>query len=366
MREYVGGLTAFLAHNKQDEITTCWSPGDLQRYVWCHASLYALSTRLPTEREFTFPGHSCDHDYEIRVRDTSLLGQKLELNGFFFKLADGSSRFFGFNAKSQHRWKQIMHVESGYTIAAGYTFGRYFRCLSVTVSATSESSGAFKNLPDIKENFHPQPCRVLTVLPLMPCVSLSYSTLDIGILLPMAVYPVYLEPTMKALGGRAITGTTRLKPKGLSAQRGKYISVLRLKYDQTLVPMSLFGAEYPGGGEFPALLRPKRFMTHFLLCNIEERIRLFRGSFRGVTADWKWRPLLTWGLCGVSGQGKRFRLRIYPGIVSGRSYVRICRQSRWESVRTARRCVGWGILFKVTLPSYPAPISTVTTLLQGL
>ena len=300
-----GALTAFLAHNKQDEITTLLAPQVTYNDTFgVTASLYGAFYPTPNRNvEFNLSQSGrVNHDYELRVRDTSLLGRKLELNGFFFKLADGSSRFFGFNAKSPQQMEtNYANDESGYNISAGYQIGRHFQVtLGDRFRDVGIRSGAFGGLPDIKDRFSSATVPGIDGFTTHAVrVSLSYSTLDNRDTPTFGGYTrISFEPTIKDLGGAGDYRHYEVEAKGfIPLSNGRYISVFRLMYNQTLGPNVPFLEQSILGGE--STLRGygrNRFIDNsFLLCNLEERIRLFRWEVFGVTADWEVAPFVDLG-----------------------------------------------------------------------
>ncbi len=300
-----GALTAFLAHNKQDEITTLLAPQVTYNDTFgVTASLYGAFYPTPNRNvEFNLSQSGrVNHDYELRVRDTSLLGRKLELNGFFFKLADGSSRFFGFNAKSPQQMEtNYANDESGYNISAGYQIGRHFQVtLGDRFRDVGIRSGAFGRLPDIKDRFSSATVPGIDGFTTHAVrVSFSYSTLDNRDTPTFGGYTrISFEPTIKDLGGAGDYRHYEVEAKGfIPLSNGRYISVFRLMYNQTLGDAVPFLEQSILGGE--STLRGygrNRFIDNsFLLCNLEERIRLFRWEVFGVTADWEVAPFVDLG-----------------------------------------------------------------------
>src|SRR5665647_169489 len=72
-----GALTAFLAHNKQDEISTLLAPQVTYNDTFgVTSSLYGAFYPTPYRNiEMNLSqSNNVNHDYELRVRDTSLLG----------------------------------------------------------------------------------------------------------------------------------------------------------------------------------------------------------------------------------------------------------------------------------------------------
>lgn len=320
-----GALTAFLAHNRRDEVTTLLAPQVTYNDTFgVTTSLYgAYYPAVERNMEFNL-SHSgrVNHDYELRVRDTSLLGNKLELNGFFFKLADGSSRFFGFNAKSPQQMEtNYANDELGYNISAGYQIGQHFQItLGDRFRAVKIREGAFASLPDIKDKFSSATVPGISGFTTHAArISLSYSTLDNRDMPTFGGYArITFEPTLKDFGGAADYRHYEIEAKGFFPLRNAgYISVFRLMYNQTRGNDVPFLEQSILGGE--STLRGygrNRFIdSSFLLCNLEERIRLFRWEVFGVTADWEVAPFIDLGAVMESldkANGSNFEFN--PGI----------------------------------------------------
>jgi hypothetical protein len=331
-----GALAAFLAHNSRDEVTTLLAPQVTYNDSFgVTESLYGAFYPTPERNIEVNLSHSgkVNHDYEVRVRDTSLLDNKLELNGFFFKLADGSSRFFGFNAKSPQQLEtNYANDETGYNISAGYQIGRHFMVtLGDRFRDVNIRTGAFGKLPDIKDKFSSATVPGIDGFTTHALrLSLSYSTLDNRDTPTYGGYTrISIEPTAKTLGGAGDYRHYEVESKGyIPLDSGRYISVFRLMYNQTkgdevpFLEQSILGGENTLRG-----YGRNRFIDNsFLLCNIEERIRLFRWEIFGVTADWEVAPFVDLGavmesLNKASGAnfefnpGLGFRAIVRPNIV---------------------------------------------------
>lgn len=301
----IGALTAFLGHNRQEEVTSLLAPQvTYNNHFGVTASLYgAYYPDVGSNMEFNL-SHSdkVNHDYELRVRDTSLFSNTLELNGFLFKLKDGSSRFFGFNAKSPQQMEtNYANDEFGYNISAGYYLGRHLQvALGDRFRKVRIRSGAFGGLPDIKDKFSSASVPGIDGFSTHALrISISYSTLDNRDTPTYGSYArITLEPTVKALGGAGDYRHYEIEAKSfVPLSNGRYINVIRLMYNQTLGAAVPFLEQSILGGE--TTLRGygrNRFIDNsFLLCNIEGRIRLFRWEVFGVTADWEVAPFIDLG-----------------------------------------------------------------------
>src|SRR6185369_7413559 len=320
-----GALTAFLAHNRREEVTTLLAPQvTYNDNFGVTTSLYGAYYPSPEWNiEFNLSqSGKVNHDYELRVRDTSRLGKKLELNGFFFKFADGSSRFFGFNAKSPQQLEtNYANDELGYNISAGYQLGRHFQVtLGDRLRNVDIHHGAFGKLPDIKDIFSPATVPGIDGFTTHALrISLSYSTLDNRDTPTFGGYSrITFEPTLKALGGAGDYRHYEIEAKGfIPVSNGRYISVFRLMYNQTLGTDVPFLEQSILGGE--STLRGfgrNRFIDNsFLLCNLEERIRLFRWEVFGVTADWEVAPFFDVGAVMESlNKASAANFELNPGI----------------------------------------------------
>ncbi|NTW99199.1 MAG: BamA/TamA family outer membrane protein, partial [Geobacteraceae bacterium] len=237
-----GALTAFLFHNKQEEVTTMLAPQlTYNENFGVTASFYgAYCPSAERNIEFNLSqSGKVNHDYELRVRESSLLGNKLELNGFFFKLADGSSRFFGFNAKSPQQMEtNYANDEAGYNISAGYKLGKHFQAtLGDRFRDVRIRAGAFSALPDIRDKFSAATVPGMAGFTTHALrVSLAYSTLDNRDTPTFGGYTrISFEPTMKDTGGAANYRHYEVEAKGyIPVSNARYISVFRLMYNQTL------------------------------------------------------------------------------------------------------------------------------------
>lgn len=320
-----GALTAFLFHNKMEEVTTLLAPQLTYNDTFgVTASFYGAYYPTPDLNvEFNLSkSDNVNHDYELRVRESSLLSDKLELNGFFFKLADGSSRFFGFNARSPQQMEtNYANDELGYNVSAGYKIGRHYQVtLGDRFRDVKIRKGAFSALPDIKYKFSSAIVPGIDGFTTHALrVSFSYSTLDNRDTPTYGGYArISFEPTMKDTGGSGNYRHYEVEAKGfIPASNARYISVFRLMYNQTLGKDVPFLEQSILGGE--STLRGygrNRFIdSSFMLCNLEERIRLFRWEVFGVTADWEVAPFIDLGAVMESldkASGSNFEFN--PGI----------------------------------------------------
>lgn len=300
-----GALSAFLFHNKNDEIATLLAPQvNRNSSFGVTASLYGAMYFSPQRNiEFNLSQSTkVNHDYEFKIRDNTLLDKKLELNAFVFKLSDGSSRFFGFQADSSNKNEtNYANDEVGVNISAGYNFARYFQLVvGDRFRNVSIDRGAVKKVPYIKEKFSEREVPGLGGFTVhAPRVAIIHSTLDNRDTPTFGGYvKLSMEASIGALGSEADYRHYEAEVKGYyPLDNARYISVFRVMYNQTLGHSVPFLERSILGGE--TTLRGygrNRFIDNsFLLCNLEERIRLFRWEIFNVTADWEVAPFVDMG-----------------------------------------------------------------------
>lgn len=320
-----GALSAFLIHNKQDEISTLLAPQvNHNSNFGVTASLYGAFYPTPDRNiEFNLSQSSkVNHAYELRVRDTSQIDKKLELNAYAFKLSDGSSRFFGFNAKSPQQMEtNYANDEIGYNISAGYQIAKNLQIsLGSRFRDVTIRDGAVKKIPFIKDKFSaPDVPGIDGFTTHAPRISFTYSTLNNRDTPTHGGYARFtFEPTMQALGGAGDYRHYEIETKGfIPFDNARYISIFRLMYNQTLGNNVPFLEQSILGGE--TTLRGygrNRFIDNsFFLCNLEQRIRLFRWEVFNVTADWEVAPFVDLGAVMESldkANGSNFEFN--PGI----------------------------------------------------
>lgn len=300
-----GALSAFLFHDKNDEIAALLAPQvNHNTNFGVTTSLYGSLYPAP-ERNIEFnlsQSTKINYDYEFRVRDTSLLEKKLDLNVFGFALADGSARFFGFNAKSpQQKETNYTGQELGYSISAGYpvyenvqfVVGDRFRDVAIR-------RGAVADVPATRDVFTPQEVPGLNGFTAHTLkFALVYSTLDSRDTPTSGGYArVAVEPSFKALGGAGDYRHYEAEVKGyIPLDNARFISVFRLMYNQTLGDNVPFLEQSILGGEntLRGYGRNRFIDNSFFLFNLEERIRLFRWEVFNVTADWELAPFVDLG-----------------------------------------------------------------------
>lgn len=331
-----GALTAFLIHNKKDEINTLLAPQiNYNDNFGVTTSLYgAFYPTSDQNMEFNLSQSTkVNHNYEFRIRDTSLLDSKLELNGFLFKISDGSSRFFGFQAKSPLQQEtNYANDEIGFSLSAGYKIGKHYQIvLGDRLRDVTIRHGAVSKIPDIRDKFSAQTVPGINGFTAhAPRLSLIYSTLDNKDTPTFGGYAkISLEASARDLGGAADYRHYEVEMKGfIPFDNARYISVFRLMYNQTLGENVPFLEQSILGGEntLRGYGRNRFIDNSFFLCNLEERIRLFRWEVFNVTADWEIAPFIDLGAVMESldkahssdfefNPGIGFRATVRPNIV---------------------------------------------------
>lgn len=336
-----GALAAFLIHNKKDEVHTLLAPQINQnKYFGTSGSLYAaFNPSLERSIELNIAQSSTiNYDYETRIRQSGLLDGKLEVNAFVAAFADGSARFYGFNANSKAQMEtNYTDEEITYNLSATYHLGRkYYLEIGDRFRHVSIRRGAVTKVPYTGTVFsHSAVAGLDGFTTHAPRISLIYSSLDYKTLPTFGGYArLTFEPTLKALGGAADYRHYEIEAKGyIPLDKDKrFITVFRLMYNQTLgdtnnseVPFleqSILGGENTLRG-----YGRNRFIDNsFLLLNLEQRIRLFRWQIFNVTADWELAPFVDLGAVMESldkattknfefNPGLGFRATVRPNIV---------------------------------------------------
>lgn len=336
-----GALAAFLIHDRNNEVYSLLAPQiNYNESFGVTGSLYgAVNPSRERSLEFNITqSQKANFDYEARVRDTSLQGGDLELNAFVGWFADGSSRFYGFQARTPiSRETNYTNREIVYNISATWFLGRrYYLELGHRFRNVAIHGGAVGNVPFIRDRFSSAEVPGIEGFTThAPRISLIYSTLDARPLPTFGGYArITFEPTIKALGGAADYRHYEVEAKGYipKGEDRRFISVFRIMYNQTLGDTNLkkvpFLEQSILGGE--TTLRGygrNRFIDNsFLLLNLEERIRLFRWEVFNVVADWEVAPFVDLGAVMESfdkassknfefNPGVGFRATVRPNIV---------------------------------------------------
>ena len=299
-----GALGAFLLHNSRDEVSTMVVPqinynDNFGTTVTLYGAFYPSAFR---SYEINLAKSTkVNEDYELKLRDQTLMDRKLEINAFVFAYRDGSARFFGFQSKSASQNEtNYADQEIGFTFSAGYpVFTNTQLVVGERFKDVEIGPGAVKKIPFLRDtrfrdipgsngfDAHAQ------------MLSLVYSTVDSLIIPTTGIRAkASVEASVSALGSSADYRHYEAEVKGYyPLMDARFISVGRIGYNQTLGEHVPFLERSILGGE--TTLRGygrNRFIDNsYLLCNLEERIRLFRWEVFGVRADWELAPFIDLG-----------------------------------------------------------------------
>jgi len=300
-----GALTAFLLHDAKDEVSTLLAPQINQNQNFgTTVSVYGSFFPSPDRNWEVNLSQSTkvNHDYGLKIRDNTFLEKKLLLNGHLFVFTDGSARFFGFQSDSSpENESNYADEEIGFNFVVGYKltdhlqviFGERFKDVSI-------GQGAVKSVPFIRDKFTESEVPGINGFTVhAQKIGLVYSTMDSLDMPTRGVYgKLSFENSSKFLGSTDGYNHYEVEVKGYYPLKdARYITVGRLAYNQTLGSNVPFLERSILGGE--TTLRGygrNRFIdSSYLLCNIEERIRLFRWAVFNVNTDWEIAPFIDLG-----------------------------------------------------------------------
>ena len=320
-----GALTAFLIHNDRDEVTTLMAPQvNYNRNFGVTASAYGAfypSPDLSWEVNLS-QSTRVNYDYEIKSKDTTFMNGRLEWNGFLYNFADGSARFYGFQARTpQQNETNYSDREYGFNLTVGYyltgnlkmEFGERYRDVAIR-------KGAVKNVPFTGDFPWKNPIPGINGFSThAQKLSLIYNSLDDKTMPTTGYYGrVTAEGNWKSLGSSESFHHYEVEAKGyFPLVEARYISVVRFAYSQSLGKGVPFLEQSILGGE--NTLRGygrNRFIDHcYLLLNLEERIRLFRWSLFDVNTDWEFAPFVDIGsVMDKFSNAQRSDFEFNPGI----------------------------------------------------
>lgn len=300
-----GGLTAFLLHNDKDEIGTLLAPQVNQNANFgTSASLYGAFYPTPQESiELTLAQSTkVNYDYEVKVRDQTLMDKQLELNAFLFAFRDGSARFFGFQSTSRkEKETNYADQETGITVSAGYpVFPDTQLVVGERYKEVQIGRGAVQKVPFIRApHMFSRIPGVNGFTAHAQMLSLVHSTLDSQTIPTRGIRAkASVEASVGALGSSADYRHYETEVKGYYPLKdARFISVGRLAYSQTIGAHVPFLERSALGGEttLRGYGRYRFIDSSYLLCNLEERISLFRWDVFGVQADWELAPFVDLG-----------------------------------------------------------------------
>ena len=300
-----GALTAFLLHDKKDEVNSLLAPQiNYNKYFGTTFSLYgAFYTSPQQSMEVTLTqSTSINNDYEFRYLDRDFLGRKLDLNAFLYYWNDGSARFFGFESSSKKEDEtNYDDREYGFTFTLGYPIAKHFQIVvGERLRKVDIREGLVSSLPFIGNVYTPEQVPGVNGFTThAQKLSLVYSTLDSDTIPTYGGYmKLSAEISAKILGSSDDYRHFEGEIKGfVPLDNARYITAFRFVYNQTLGNNVPFLERSILGGE--TTLRGygrNRFIdSSYFLCNLEERIRLFRWEIFKVTADWEAAPFIDLG-----------------------------------------------------------------------
>ncbi len=332
----LGALSAFLLHNKNDEIATMIVPQVFHNENF--GTTFSLFGAFYPEPGRHWEAHASkatrvNEDYNVKLRDRRLLDGRLDVAGELFVFTDGSARFFGFQSESSQRNEtNYADEEQGFNLSAAYRLlpqvqlvvGDRFRHVDI-------GRGAVTALPFIGQKFSASGVPGIDGFTTHAQeAGLTFSTLD-NIDMPtrgLLARGVF-ELSSTALGSGTSYRHYAVEIKAfLPLEDARYITAVRAAYNQTLgedVPFlerSILGGKNTlrGHGE-------NRFVdSSYVLVNIEERIRVFRYRLFNVNTDWEIAPFVDLGAVArdlldvtaknfVVNPGVGFRAVVRPNVV---------------------------------------------------
>jgi outer membrane protein assembly factor BamA len=321
----VGALSAFLLHDKNDNINALVTPQvNYNKNFGVSSTLYAAF--YPSQDRYWEANISkstiINEDYEFKLRDKTFLDKKLETNLSAFVFSDASARFFGFEARTpRQRESNYTDTEVGFNLSVGYDIGRHIQViLGERYRDVEIEPGAITSIPYIKDTF--QERRIPGINGFVAHaqrISLIYSTLDSTTAPTFGGFgKVTVENSSKALGSAADYRHYEAEIKGfIPLDNARYVSVFRLVYNQTLGGSVPFLEQSILGGEntLRGYGRNRFIDSSYFLLNLEERILLFRWEIFNVKADWELAPFIDLGAVMSRldrASGKQFEFN--PGI----------------------------------------------------
>jgi hypothetical protein len=330
-----GALTAFLLHNDKDEVSTLLTPQvNWNKNFGITTTLYGAFYPTPDRSWEANLSQSTkvNCDYEFRIRDRNFLNKNIDANAWVYGFSDGSARFYGFEHSKRQDETNYADIEYGFTVSGGYELFPGFQVvLGERFRKVSIGQGAVTSIPNIRERF------TLIGVPGIngftthaQKLAFVYNTLDSPSAPTRGIYTRFsAEVSAKFLGSSDDFHHYDAEIKGyLPFEDARFITVGRIAWNQTLGNSVPFLERSILGGEntLRGYGRNRFIDSTYLLCNIEERIRLFRWEIFNVTADWELAPFIDLGaitkrLDSISthdfefNPGIGFRATVRPNIV---------------------------------------------------
>lgn len=323
-----GGLAAVLLHDREDKVSSMVVPQmNYNENFGVTETLFGAIYASP-ERKWEFnlsKSSKVNEDYEVSMRDATLMDKRLELNLWVYYFTDGSARFFGFQDRSDATETNYGDNETGFTASAGYTvmphlqvvLGERFRHVNIR-------EGAVKDLTDTTDVFQTSGNDAVPGLDGFDThaqkAGLVYSTLDIPNLPTRGLYArTSVEFSAEALGSSATYQRYEAEGKAFVPMDddARYISAARFAYIQTPNDDTPFLERASIGGEnsLRGYGRNRFIGKTAMLLNLEERIRVARWDIFAVSADWEVAPFIDSGVIADSLQEIETRnIKFNPGV----------------------------------------------------
>ena len=300
-----GALTAFLLHNSKDEVSTLLTPQvNWNRNFGITTTVYAAFYPSFDRSWEVNLSHSTkvNYDYEFRLRDKSFLNSRVDTNVWIYGFDDGSARFYGFEHSKLQDETNYGDIEYGFTLTGGYelfkglqiVLGERFRHVDI-------GKGAVTSVPFIRERSFTE-SRIPGIdgfIAHAQKLAFVYNTLDSPMAPTRGLYVrAGVEAIASFLGSSADYRHYDAEVKGyFPLDDARFISVGRVAWNQTLGNSVPFLERSILGGEnsLRGYGRNRFIGSTYLLCNLEERIRLFRWEIFNVIADWEVAPFMDLG-----------------------------------------------------------------------
>ncbi len=320
-----GGLTAFLLHDKNDEVDSLVAP---QLYYnpnfGVTGALYGTFSLSP-DRDLEINisrSTKVNDDLEFTLRDKTLMQRRLELRAFLYALTDGSARFFGFGADSpQSAETNFGDREVGFTLSAGYDVTDHFQVvLGERLRNANVVRGAVVSLPFTTDVFSVGAVPGLDGFTVhAQKLSLVYDTTDSKTVPTRGVRAAAsVEGSFEALGSSAGFVRYDVEVKGYLPlwndrliTAGRFASSVVRGSRIPFLEMSILGGE----NSLRGFGRNRFFDRDSIFLNIEERIQVIRGRLFNVMTSWELAPFLDVGSVAHSlDRLKGSALELNPGV----------------------------------------------------
>lgn len=316
-----GVLTAFLLHNNRDEVTSLIAPQvNYNPNFGTTFTLYgAFYPHKDRSAEINLSrSDRVNDDYEVKLRDATLLGGNLELTLFPYHFTDGSSRFYGLGAGSKREDEtSYASRENGFTGTAAWRFhGDLSLLIGERVRDVAVTRGAFESLPFTADYFAPSKAPGVDGASIhAQRFGIFHNSLDSQTMPTTgSLARGSFEFAARELGSSAALQRYEAETKAiipLDASK-RFITAIRAALMHTAGSQAPYYEMGAIGGE--TTLRGygrNRFIDRTaLVMNLEERIRLFRWEVFDVTADWELAPFIDAGAVAASPadiRGSSFR-----------------------------------------------------------